>query len=235
MTIEVTDATFESEVLVRSEQTPVVVDLWAPWCAPCRQLTPILEQVVADTEGQVVLTKINVDDNPRASSTFQVQGIPAVYALKDRKIVSGFVGAQGEAYVRNFVSQLLPTEQENEIARLLAKGDEESLREVLELEPGNEDAVIGLADLLVTKGDKDAALALLERIPESAETRRVAARARVGEEDVIDDVESRLDALLPKVKDDDDARQQFVDLLELLGPDDPRTPKYRRLLTARLF
>ena len=236
MTIDATDATFESDVLARSETTPVVVDLWAPWCGPCRTLGPIIERVVDDTDGQVVLAKVNVDENPKTSATFQVQGIPAVYAIKDRKVVDGFVGAQGEAFVRSFVTGLLPTEEENEIARLVDKGDETSLRKVLELDPAHEGAIVGLADLLVTAGSPDEALALLERIPESTETRRVAARARMG--DVVagpDDVDATFAELLPKVKDDETARQQFVDLLELLGPDDPRTAKYRKQLTARLY
>ena len=92
-----------------------------------------------------------------------------------------------------------------------------------------------LAELLARRGDDEEALALLERVPESAETRRIAALARVGAAEVPDDVEAQLDALLERVKDDDDARRQVVDLLELLGPDDPRTARYRKELTARLF
>src|SRR5688500_3828777 len=99
MAMDVTDASFESDVLDRSTQVPVVVDLGAPWCGPCRTLGPIIEKVVADTGGKVVLTKVNVDDNPRISATFQVQSIPAVYALKDRKVVDGFIGAQPEPAV----------------------------------------------------------------------------------------------------------------------------------------
>jgi putative thioredoxin len=236
MAIDVTDATFESEVLARSETTPVVVDLWAPWCGPCRTLGPIIERVVDSTEGKVALTKINVDENPRCAQTFQVQGIPAVYAIRDRKVVDGFIGAQGEAAVQAFVDGLLPTEAENEVAALLAKGDEESLRQALERDPDNGDAIVALAELLIQKGEPDEALALLARIPENAETRRVAALARVGGDgQALGDVDKKLDALLDRVKDDDEARQEFVDLLELLGPDDPRTGKYRKALTARLF
>jgi thiol-disulfide isomerase/thioredoxin len=87
--IDVTDQTFEAEVLDRSTEVPVVVDLWAPWCGPCRSLGPIIEKVVGDTDGRVVLAKVNVDDNPGVSQAFQVQGIPAVYALVDRKVVNG--------------------------------------------------------------------------------------------------------------------------------------------------
>ena len=120
---------------------------------------------------------------------------------------------------------------------LLAAGDEESLRQVLALEPGHEQAVVSLAELLVKRGgeeDKAEALAVLERIPESADTRRVAALARIGV-DTRDDITEELDGLLPRVKDDEAARQRFIDLLEVMGPDDPRTAPYRKQLTARLF
>jgi putative thioredoxin len=234
MIIDVTDATFETDVIDRSEQVPVVVDLWAPWCGPCRQLSPLLEAAVEETGGQVVLAKINVDENPRSSAAFRVQGIPAVYALRGRQVVDGFVGAQGDAAVRQFIAALLPTEQESAISQLVAAGDEASLRQALELEPGNEAAVLALAELLVGSERGEEALAFLARIPETAETRRIAALARTGPH-VDDDVSAKLDALLERVKGDDAARQEFVDLLEVLGPDDPRTPAYRRALTSRLF
>jgi putative thioredoxin len=236
MATDVTDATFESEVLNRSDEVPVIVDLWAPWCGPCRTLTPIIEKVVDEAGGKVALVKINVDENPQASAAFQVQSIPAVYALHNRKIVSSFIGAQPEPAVREFVQSLLPSEQDSEVARLVAAGDEGSLRRALEIEPGNEAGVIALGELLATSDRGEEALTLLERIPESAETRRVAALARVGSAVEADgDVTSKLDALLDHVKDDDAARQEFVDLLELLGPDDPRTAGYRKQLTSRLF
>jgi putative thioredoxin len=239
MPIEVTDATFEADVLARSDDVAVVVDLWAPWCGPCRTLGPILEKVIDETDGKVVMVKVNVDDNPQVSTAFQVQGIPAVFALKDRKVVNGFVGAQGEGAVRQFVQSLLPTAEEDEIKALVAAGDEASLRKVLELVPDHEEAIVNLAELLVGSGQPEEALLLLDRIPETPETRRVAAAARVaqaGDSAVIDDgVEDKLDALLDQVKDDPAARQEFVDVLELLGPDDPRTAAYRRKLSARLF
>jgi putative thioredoxin len=236
VTIDVTDETFETAVLARSKDMPVVVDLWAPWCGPCRTLGPILERVVDATEGKVELVKVNTDENPQTSAAFRVQGIPAVYALKDGAVVDGFIGAQGEAAVAEFVERLLPTEAETETAHLLAAGDEASLRTVLESDPGNEQAIVALAELLIGSGQSAEALELIERIPETAATRRVAALARSG--DVVadlGDVGPTLDALLDRVKTDDDARQEFVDLLELLGPDDPRTGEYRKKLTARLY
>ncbi|HEX8805026.1 MAG TPA: tetratricopeptide repeat protein [Acidimicrobiales bacterium] len=240
MAIDVTDESFQTDVLDRSQTTPVVVDLWAPWCGPCRTLGPILEDVVDETDGRVVLAKVNVDENPQVSAAFRVQGIPAVYALSGGKVVDGFVGAQGEAAVREFVDRLLPSDDDLEVERLIAKGDEDSLRQVLETRPDEHDAIVPLAELLVRRrgdGDVDEALALLERIPETAETRRVAALARTGADDAVssDEITSQLDELLDRVKADDAARQQFVDLLEVLGPDDPRTAAYRRKLTARLY
>src|SRR3954462_1168239 len=123
MPLDVTDATFENEVLVRSDTVPVIVDLWAPWCGPCRTLGPIIEKVVDGTNGKAVLVKINVDENPQASAAFRVQSIPAVHALRDRQIVNSFIGAQGEDAVRQFVQSVLPSEADEKIAALVAAGD----------------------------------------------------------------------------------------------------------------
>ncbi len=232
--IDVTDATFESDVVEKSKTVPVVVDLWAPWCGPCRTLGPTIEKVVDATDGQVALVKVNVDENPAISQAFRVQSIPAVYALRDGQVVDGFVGAYPEHEVQRFVDSLLPTSVESEVAQLVDLGDEDSLRQALAIEPGNEDAIVALGELLVDRGDGDEALALLERIPESERTRRVAAAARLGDAPS-DDYDAKLDELLERVKIDDDARQAYVDILELMGPDDPRTADYRRRLTAQLY
>ena len=238
---DVTDASFERDVLDRSTEATVVVDLWASWCGPCRTLGPILEKVVAETDG-VELVKIDVDANPRSGATFQVQSIPAVYAIRDRKVVDSFIGALPEPAVRQWVAGLNPAP--SEVDQLVAKGDEASLRHAVELEPANEKALVALASLLVGDGStperRDEALRLLAKMPESADTRRVAAQARLGEEaDEVgsgqDDLGPKLDALLERVRTDEAARQEFVDLLEILGPDDPRTAGYRKALTARLF
>jgi len=241
--VDATDATFETDILERSEVVPVVVDLWAPWCGPCKTLGPILERVVAAAGGDVELVKVNTDENPELSQMFQVQGIPAVHAVRDRKVVASFVGAQPEAQVRAFVEALRPTEAEREMAGWLATGDEASLEKVLARMPGHPGAIVALAELYVDHGRPDDALNLLAKVPETTETRRVAALARTGATpDAVSDpdgplagVEVKLDGLLDRVKDDDDARQEFVDLLELMGPDDPRTARYRKALTQRLF
>jgi len=234
--IDATDATFEQDVLVRSEQVPVVVDLWAPWCGPCRTLGPILEKAVEAKGGTVELVKVNVDENPQISASFQAQSIPAVFALKDRQVVDGFIGAVPEPQITEFVERLAPLPSEAD--GLVAAGDEESLRRALELEPDHPGAVVALARLMVEGGDPPEALRLLARIPETPEARQVAAAARLAAQQVevpADGVDVLLDALLEKVKEDEQARQEFLDLLETLGADDPRTARYRKALAARLF
>ena len=238
MYIDVTDATFQTEVIDRSTSVPVVVDLWAEWCGPCKTLGPIIEKVVDATGGKVVLAKVDVDANPQVAQAFQVQSIPAVYALKDGKVVDGFIGAQPEQTVAAWVASLVPSAEESEVQQLLAAGDEASLRRALELEPDNAEVITALAAHLVDSGDPQArveALELLAKIPETAETRHIAAQARVANPDVPDDVESQLDDLLTRVKDDDDARQSYLDMLELMGPTDPRTAGYRKKLSTALF
>ena len=232
--IDVTDANFQTEVLDKSNEVPVVVDLWAPWCGPCKTLGPIIEKVVDETGGKVVLAKVNVDENPGLSQAFKVQSIPAVYALKDGAVVDGFMGSYPEHAVKEFVDALLPSQEQLAVAELLAAGDEASLRLALSMEPANEDVIIALAELLIAGGDNDEALTLLSRIPESDRTRHVAALARVGDAPD-DDYDVQLTALLERVKTDDEARQKYVDLLELMGPTDPRTADYRRKLTSQLY
>ena len=233
--MDVVDATFEAEVMARSEQVPVVVDLWAPWCGPCKSLGPILERVIAGSGGRVVLAKVNIDENPGVAQAFGVQSIPAVFAIHHREVVGSFVGAQGEDAVNEFVTKLVPDDEGDELEQLVAAGDEESLRAALESRPDHPAAVCALAVLLVERGgdgDRAEAIALLDRVPETSETRRIAAMSRV---DAVGDVEVELAGLLEQVRDDDEARQRYLDLLEVMGPDDPRTVRWRQRLTSVLF
>jgi len=236
MVVDVTDETFQTAVIDRSAEVTVVIDLWAPWCGPCRTLGPVLEKVIDEAGDGVELVKVNIDDNPQVAAAFRVQSIPAVFAVKDKAVVDAFIGALPEAQVRQWVESLAPAPSEAD--QLVAVGDEASLRQALALEPDHAGAIVGLAELLVAKGDeasKDEALAVLARIPESPETRRVAALARTGVDADADGLDDKLAALLPRVKTDDAARQEYVDLLEVMGSDDPRTADYRRKLSAALF
>ena len=238
MYIDVTDATFQTEVVERSKTVPVVIDLWAPWCGPCRTLGPMIERVVDATNGEVVLVKVNVDDNPRVSSTFQVQSIPAVFAIHEGKVVDSFIGALPEAQIKLWVDRLAPAASPGEIAidNAIADGNEKGLREVLAVEPGNGRAIVAIAKMLIERGEFDEPLGLLARIPETAETVELAARARLGMSETGVGAESlaELDGLLDHVKADDDARQKYVDLLAALG-EHPKVGEYRRKLAARLF
>jgi len=234
MAIDVTDVTFQKEVIDKSMIFPVIVDLWATWCGPCKTLGPILEKLVDATKGQVILAKVDVDKCPQIAQAFQAQSIPAVYAMKDGKILDGFVGAQPEHVVSEFVNKLLPEAVVVDAKELLAKGDEASLRKALEAEPTNEAVVIALAELLVARNDCTAALEILKTIPETDRVRVTIAAARAAF--VPDDeYDKQLTALLLSVKTDDQAKQQYLDTLQKMGPNDPRTSDYRKKLTAQLF
>ena len=199
MAIDVTDATFQKEVLDRSMTAPVIVDLWAPWCGPCRTIGPILERLTNATNGKVVLTKVNVDENPQISGAFQVQSIPAVYAMKDGKVVNHFIGAESEHVVAAFVSALVPTTELNTVASLIARGDEDSLQSALALEPTNEDVVIALAGLLISRNAIKEAIEILARVPETERVRNVLTAALLAFNHS-DDYDSQLAELLPNVK-----------------------------------
>ena len=155
---DVTDATFQTQVIERSATVPVVVDLWADWCGPCKTLGPILESVVAATNGRVELAKVDIEANPQIARAFQAQSIPAVHAMVDGKVVDSFLGAQPEAVVREFVNKLVMSPQEQQVEALLAAGDEQSLRAAVELAPSSTDARVALANLLIDSGDLDEVL-----------------------------------------------------------------------------
>src|SRR6476660_365398 len=160
MSIDATEATFERDVIERSRTTPVVVDFWAEWCGPCRQLTPVLEKAVTARDGKVDLVKVDTDANQNLAAAFRIQGIPAVKAFKDGKVVAEFTGAQPPAAVERFLDGLVPSEAD----ALVAEGGEAELRRALELEPGRADAAVPLARILHDRGDRDDALELLANV-----------------------------------------------------------------------
>jgi putative thioredoxin len=154
-----------------------------------------------------------------------------VFAVSNGQVVDSFVGALPEQRIREFVARLGPVQTPADA--LVAAGDEASLRQALELEPGHVGATLALSELLLGKGETEAALALLDKVPETAEVRHLKARAR--NPALPPDVDARLTELLGSVKADDAARKEFLDLLEVLGPDDPRTAAWRKRLTTTLF
>jgi putative thioredoxin len=242
MVIDVTEQDFEQEVLERSKTVPVVVDFWAEWCGPCRRLGPVLEKEADKREGEVVLAKLDTDANPNLSRAFGIQGIPAVKAFKDGRVVDEFVGAQPPPQVERFFDKLVPTEAD----RLAAGGDEASLRKALELEPGRADAAVPLARMLIDRDDRDGGRAVLE--PVVGNFQADALRARLELEDELPDAFAALDAgdlesglekliesIATRPDDTDLIRQAVVGELDALGPEDPRTKEYRRRLASALY
>jgi len=233
---DVTEATFEALVVERSKQVPVVVDLWAEWCGPCKTLGPMLEEAIARRGGAVELAKVDVDANPAISHMFQVKSIPAVFAIRNGQVVDQFLGALPMADIEAFLDRIAPPASEADL--LVATGDEASLRKALETEPGHLEATVALAALLVDSAKPDEALELLGKVPETAEVRHVIAAARLAQQQIdvrTQEVAPLLDDLLERVRTDDDARQEFLDLLESLGPTSPVTAAYRKKLAAKLF
>jgi putative thioredoxin len=244
MSVDVTEATFEAEVVERSRQVPVVVDFWADWCGPCKQLTPALEKAEASRDGQVVLAKVDVDANKRLAAAFQVQGIPAVKAFRDAKVVDEFVGALPPAKVEAFFDGLTPSRADE----LLAAGDELSLREAAELEPGRADIAVALAKVRLERGAEEEALEAVESHEGDFAAAGIAARVRLAKAGVGTEAfaaldrgerEAALDGLideLPAADDStrDDLRRAIVGILSDLDPADPTGREYRRKLAIAL-
>jgi putative thioredoxin len=256
--IEVTDTTFEQVVVEGSKERPVIVDMWAEWCGPCRQLTPILEKVANEREGAFLLAKLDTDANPMTATAFGVQSIPTVIAFKDGQAVTGFIGAYPEPEVNKFIDSILPTEAEKkaEEARSVEEsGDlataEERYRQVLQEDPDNREAAVGLARILVDRGELDEAERLVAKHRPDAEAEQVLAtitlrrwanppedgtlgeaKHLVASGDVIGGLAGMLQAV---AEDRDAARDAMITVFTAVGDEDPLVQEYRRLLSAALF
>jgi putative thioredoxin len=241
---DISEDQFQSAVIDRSHDVPVVVDFWAPWCGPCRQLTPALERAAEARQGKVDLVKINTDDNQNISRALQIQGIPAVKAFKDGQEVDQFVGAVPPAKVEQFFDGLVPSE----VDQLVAAGDEQSLRRALELEPTRREAKVKLAQLLFDRDERDEALGLIDGIEGDFAAEGLAARIRLEQEPgypaafkKLDEGsrEEALDALIAAIPTadglKDDIRRAVVGILNTYDQGDPTARSYRLKLSSALY
>lgn len=257
--IDVSEAEFHEEVLEASRTTPVVVDFWAGWCRPCLVLGPVLERLVDEHGGRVVLAKVDVDANPGLAARFGIQGIPAVKAFRDGRVVSEFVGAQPEPMVRGFLDQLAPSPADDLAARgaeLEAAGTAEAAeaayRQALEAQPDHPSAAAGLGRLLLASGRTAEARSVVRSVAPTGEVRPVLAQLELmelaertdsGVEEaaaaaVAGDHRRALERALELLSGDgqrDAARDLMVRIFEILGEDHPLTREYRPRLARALF
>ena len=232
---DVTDATFATEVVQKSQDVVVVVDLWAEWCGPCKTLGPILEKVINETASRAVLVKVDIENEQcrEIAAAFRVQSIPAVFALSGGKIVDQFTGALPENEVRAWLEKLLPAASETPVDA----GDEASLREALAVDSGKIEILAALGTLLVDEGRFDEAIELLAPVATKLEAIAPLSRARLGLRVIVvdDKVDLLLDQLLDQALEIPESKATFLEILDALGSSDPRYVTYRRRLATRLY
>ena len=258
--IEVTDENFEQVVVEGSKERPVVVDLWASWCAPCRTLGPILEKVAEERKGAFLLAKVDVDAQGVGQALLQAvksQGIPTVVGFRDGAAVDMFIGAYPEPAVNEFVDRLMPTEADLDAQAALeeeAEGDledaEAKFREALETEANNRAARMGLGRILAQQGAaSDARQTLMPLLPDPDAEKllaeiEVASWAGVSEAGTLASAKrlaargtwrEALDGMLGALGDDPDARQAMLEVFAVLGDDHELVPEYRRKMANALF
>ena len=178
--IEVITENFMSDVIERSKETPVIVDFWAPWCEPCKQLTPVIEKIVKEKNGNVILAKMNIDESPEVAQQLKIQSIPAVMAFSDGQPVDGFIGVQPEKNIADFINKISSLKNSSTIEENIIAGkkyiDDDDLEtaalvfsEVLKIEPDNISAKSMLARCLLRSDQIDEAENIINNLPANAE------------------------------------------------------------------
>ena len=192
-TRDITAAEFDAVVVEGSKTRPVVVDFWAPWCGPCRNLSPLLERAAEKYAEDVDVVKLNVDDAPEISARYRVQGIPAVKAFKGGAVAGEFVGLQAESVIDRLFAAVAPTPADRLVDRAAGAGDdgerEALLRQALELQRDHSRGVVALAEILAARGDAEEADQLLARVPTDPAARRLRARLQLGGAGATDDLD----------------------------------------------